>query len=100
MLHNELMPILHRVVERAGNLAYPLTDAGADTVAAHLGAPGELTLAYALPRLLSLFDQCFARIIEIVMAVESVGSATRSGSSCLESSSANSKLTRTASVDE
>jgi len=69
-LHDELMPIFHRVVASVGDLPHPLPDAGAGTVAAYLSTPGELTLAFTLPRLLSLSDQCFARVIEIVMAVE------------------------------
>jgi Zn-dependent protease with chaperone function len=69
-LHEELLPILHRVLANAADLSYPLADAGDGTVAAHLGDPGELTVSFALPRLLLLREQCFARVIEIVIAVE------------------------------
>jgi hypothetical protein len=69
-LHDELMPILLRVVASAGDLPHPLADAAPGTVATYLGGQGELTLSFALPRLLSLSDQSFTRVIDIVMAIE------------------------------
>jgi Zn-dependent protease with chaperone function len=69
-LHHDLMPILLRVVASAGDHLNPVADGDADSVAAYLGGPGELTLTFALPRLLALSDQCSTRIIVIVNAVE------------------------------
>jgi Zn-dependent protease with chaperone function len=69
-LHDELMPILVRVLSSAGELPDPRSDAAGATVAEHVRGAGELTLPFALPRLLMLNDQCLTRVIEIVMAVE------------------------------
>jgi hypothetical protein len=70
-LHDELVPLVLRVVASAGDLPDPRSDAGGATVAEHLRGAGELTLEIVLPRLLALSDQCLTRVIEIVMAVES-----------------------------
>ena len=69
-LQDEMLPILRRVVANACHFPHPLGEAGAGTIAAYLTGPGELTLAFALPRLLLLADQCFSRVIEITVAVE------------------------------
>ena len=84
-----LRPAIARTARRRGDLESARRCHGAPSqsrrgetsnleVAGRDAAPGELTLAFALPRLLLLADQCFSRVIEITVAVEHAWSETTS----------------------